>query len=62
MEITTEAGEPPPLPRRPRISAEELVERHRRLPPVDHARMRREAEEFFGAAERAGDDRDDRWE
>ncbi|MEV4286903.1 hypothetical protein AB0K40_15475 [Nonomuraea bangladeshensis] len=41
-----------------RLSAEELVAKHRRLPHVDHAELRREADEVFG------DDRvyDDRWD
>jgi hypothetical protein len=42
-----------------RLSAEELVERHRKFPRVDYAQMRQEADEFFG------DDRvgaDDPWE
>lgn len=56
----TEVAELRPIRRRRRLSAEELVERHRRLPRVDHARMRADADEFFGAAERAGDD--DPWE
>lgn len=37
-----------PLSRRRRLSAEELVERHRKLPRVDYARMRREADELLG--------------
>jgi prevent-host-death family protein len=56
----TEVAELRPLARRRRLSAEELVARHRRLPRVDHARMRIEADEFFGAEDRAGDD--DPWE
>lgn len=39
-----EIAELRPLPRRRRLTAEELVERHRALPPVDHSRMRREAD------------------
>ncbi|WP_440899165.1 hypothetical protein [Actinosynnema sp.] len=42
------------------ISAEELVARHRALPRVDYALMRREADEFFGTEDRIGDD--DPWE
>ncbi|MGH3751636.1 MAG: hypothetical protein ACRDRP_02895 [Pseudonocardiaceae bacterium] len=38
-----------PLARRRRLSGEELVARHRRLPRVDHVRMRAEADEFFDA-------------
>lgn len=48
------------LPRRRRLTAEELVERHRRLPRVDHSQMRQEADEFFGTEDRVGDD--DGWE
>jgi prevent-host-death family protein len=55
-----EVAELRPLPRRRRLTAEELVERHRRLPRVDYVRMRREADEFFGAEDRVGDD--DVWE
>jgi prevent-host-death family protein len=56
----TEVAELRPLRRRRRLSAEELVARHRSLPRVDHAEMRREADEFFGAEERVGED--DPWE
>ncbi|MEO6084421.1 MAG: hypothetical protein ABIQ18_15075 [Umezawaea sp.] len=35
-----------------RLSAEELVARHRRLPAVDHALMRQESDEFFGTEDR----------
>ena len=42
------------------MTAEELVARHRRLPRVDHAEMRREADEFFDTEDRVGDD--DPWE
>jgi prevent-host-death family protein len=55
-----EVAEVRPLSRRRRVTAEELVERHRRLPRVDHARMRQEADEFFGTDDRVGDD--DVWE
>lgn len=44
-----------PLPSRRRLSAEELVERHRRLPRVDHALMRRESDEILGTEDRVGD-------
>jgi prevent-host-death family protein len=44
-----------PLSRRRRPSAEELVERHRKLPRVDYARMRQEADELLGEG-RIGDD------
>lgn len=56
----TEVAELRPLARRRRLSAAELVARHRRLPRVDHARMRTEADAFFGTQDRAGDD--DPWE
>jgi prevent-host-death family protein len=56
----TEVAELRPLHRRRRLSAEELVERHRRLPRVDAAGMRQEADEFFGTEDRAGDD--DPWQ
>ncbi|MEW9547232.1 PhdYeFM domain-containing protein [Nonomuraea sp. NPDC050783] len=36
------------LPRKRRLSAEELVAKHRRLPRVDYAAMRREGDEVFG--------------
>jgi prevent-host-death family protein len=55
-----EVAEVRPLSRRRRFTAEELVERHRKLPHVDYARMRQEADEFFGAEDRVGDD--DAWE
>jgi hypothetical protein len=42
------------------LSAQELVTRHRRLPRVDAALMRQEADEFFGTDDRVGDD--DPWE
>lgn len=50
-----EVAELRPVPRRRRLTAEELVERHKALPRVDHARMRREADEFFGEEDRVGD-------
>jgi prevent-host-death family protein len=55
-----EIAELRPLSRRRRLTAEELVERHRRLPRVDHELMRQEADEFFGAEDRIGND--DPWE
>lgn len=55
-----EVAELRPIRRRRRLSAEELVARHRRLPRVDHADMRRDVDEFFGAPDRVGDD--DPWE
>lgn len=51
-----EIAELRPLPRRRRLTAEELVERHRRLPRVDHIRMRQEADEFFGTDDRIDDE------
>ncbi|WP_405899268.1 type II toxin-antitoxin system prevent-host-death family antitoxin [Streptomyces sp. NBC_00727] len=55
-----EVAELRPLTRKRRLSAEELVTRHRRLPRVDSALMRQEADEFFGGADRVGDN--DPWE
>jgi prevent-host-death family protein len=55
-----EVAELRPLHRRRRLSAEELVTRHRRLPRVDAARMRQETDEFFGTEDRVGDD--DPWQ
>ncbi|MEV0915325.1 type II toxin-antitoxin system prevent-host-death family antitoxin [Streptomyces sp. NPDC049967] len=52
----TEVAELRPLTRRRRLGAEELVARHRRLPSVDAALMRREADELFGDEDRAGGD------
>lgn len=52
----TEVAELRPLARRRRLSAEELVARHRKLPRVDHTRMRTEADEFFGTEDRVGDE------
>lgn len=49
-----EIAELRPVPRRRRLTADELVERHRRLPRVDHVRMREEADEFFGTEDRIG--------
>jgi prevent-host-death family protein len=55
-----EVAELRPLSRKRRLSAEALVARHRRLPHVDHARMREEADEFFGGPDRLGGD--DPWD
>lgn len=55
-----EIAELRPIRRRHRLTAAELVERHRRLPPVDHATMRRDADEFFGENDAIGDA--DPWE
>lgn len=51
-----EVAEVRPLSRRRRLTAEELVEQHRRLPRVDYESMRREADEYFGTEDRVGDD------
>jgi prevent-host-death family protein len=51
-----EVAELRPFARRRRLSAEELVTRHRRLPRVDHTRMRTEADEFFGTQDRIDED------
>ncbi len=50
-----EVAELRPVARRRRLTAEELVERHRRLPRVDYAGMRAEADDFFGTQDRIGD-------
>ncbi|MEE1937991.1 type II toxin-antitoxin system prevent-host-death family antitoxin [Streptomyces sp. TRM 70361] len=54
-----EIAEIRPLPRRRRLTAEELVAKHRGLPQVDHSAMRQEANDFFGD-DRVGDE--DPWE
>ncbi|WP_324783345.1 type II toxin-antitoxin system prevent-host-death family antitoxin [Streptomyces sp. H51] len=51
-----EVAELRPLARRRRLSADELVAKHKRLPRVDHAQMRAEADEFFGGEDRVDDD------
>lgn len=51
-----EVAELRPLNQKRRLSAEELVARHRRLPAVDHALMRQESDEFFGTEDRVEDD------
>lgn len=51
-----EVAELRPVARRRRLSAHELVARHRGLPRVDYARMRAEADEFFGGEDRVGDE------
>ncbi|MDH6121553.1 type II toxin-antitoxin system prevent-host-death family antitoxin [Kitasatospora sp. GAS204B] len=53
-----EVAELRPVARRRRLSAEELVARHARLPRVDYALMRQEADEFFGTEDRVGEDGD----
>ncbi|WP_084509125.1 type II toxin-antitoxin system Phd/YefM family antitoxin [Nocardia pseudovaccinii] len=50
-----EVAELRPVGRRGRLTAAELVERHRKLPRVDHARMQREADEFSGTGDHIGD-------
>ncbi|AXB41235.1 type II toxin-antitoxin system Phd/YefM family antitoxin [Amycolatopsis albispora] len=45
-----------PIPYRRHLTAEELVERHRKLPSVDAAQLRAEADEFFGDDDRVGTD------
>lgn len=55
-----EVAEVRPVSRRRRLTAEELVARHRHLPRIDYAAMRKEADEFFGTEDRLGDD--DAWE
>lgn len=55
-----EVAELRPIPRRRRLTAEELVERHRRLPVVEAAQLRQEADEFFGTEDRVGPE--DGWE
>ena len=53
-----EVAELRPIPRRGRMTAEELVARAQTLPKIDYAQMRREIDEFFGDA----DEIDDPWE
>lgn len=55
-----EVAELRPVVRRRRLTAEELVARHRKLPRLDHRAMRREADEFFGGTDRIGDE--DPWD
>jgi prevent-host-death family protein len=55
-----EVAEVRPVTRRRRLTAEELVERARRLPKVDYAQMRREADELFGEDRIGDDDLDER--
>jgi prevent-host-death family protein len=50
-----EIAELRPVTRRRRLTTEELVERHRRLPGVDLDRMRGEADRFFGTEDRVED-------
>lgn len=53
-----EVAEVRPIPRRRRLSAQELVERHRRLPQIDAAAMRTEADRYFGSEDRINEDDD----
>ncbi|MEU4234049.1 type II toxin-antitoxin system prevent-host-death family antitoxin [Nonomuraea sp. NPDC026600] len=50
-----EVAELRPLARKRRLSTAELVAKHRRLPRVDYAEMRREADEFFDPEDRIDD-------
>ena len=56
----TEVAELRPLVKRRQPTTGELLARHRRLPRVDAAAMRKEADEFFGSEDRVGGD--DPWE
>ena len=47
-----EIAELRPVTQQRRLTAEELVERHRRLPRVDHDSMRDEADDSFGTEDR----------
>lgn len=51
-----EIAELRPLARRRRLTAEELVDQHRKLPRMDYAQMRAEADEYFGGEDRVGDE------
>ena len=57
-----EVAELRPVSGRRRLTAEELVARHVRLPRVDYQEMRKEAEEYFGPEELVGDEGDDPFE
>ncbi|WP_338771244.1 type II toxin-antitoxin system prevent-host-death family antitoxin [Nocardia vulneris] len=54
-----EIAELRPVNRRRRLTAEELVEKHRKLPRLNYAEIRKETDEFFGTEDRIGDD--DTW-
>ena len=43
-----EVAEVRPIPRRRQLTAEELVSRHKRLPQMDAAELRRDSDEHFG--------------
>ncbi|MBB5913275.1 hypothetical protein BJY24_002142 [Nocardia transvalensis] len=49
-------GHSEPGRRKRPLTAEQLVERHRKLPRVDGKTLRAEAEEFFGDQDRVGYD------
>lgn len=51
-----EIAELRPLSRRRRLTTEELIAKRRRLPRVDAAQMRKEADEFFGEDRLSDDD------
>lgn len=50
-----EIAEVRPLHRRRRVTADELVARHRSLPRISFAELRADANEFFGSEDRVGD-------
>lgn len=50
-----EVAELRPVPRRRRLTVEQLIEQARHLPDVDYEEMRREADEIFGE-DRIGDE------
>ncbi len=52
----SEVAELRPLSRRRRLSAEELVARHRDLPRIDYEQMRHEADALFGPDDEIGTD------
>lgn len=55
-----EIAELRPVSRRRRLTAEELVDRHRKLPRVDYDLMRQDVDEFFGTEDRISDE--DAWD
>nr|WP_262986992.1 type II toxin-antitoxin system Phd/YefM family antitoxin [Streptomyces sp. CBMA156] len=57
-----EVAELRPVSGRRRLTAEELVARHVKLPRVDYQQMRKEAEEYFGPEELVGDEDGDPFE
>jgi prevent-host-death family protein len=52
----SEVAELRPLSRRRRLSAEELVARHKGLPRIDYEQMRGESDAFFGSDDEIGTD------